>query len=208
MEHRLPPSACDALTIEHWRQCLLKVAAVTMVTPVANADGTSRKSAVDEETIAAGKGHFCPYELYCFIGGRSKAHRVTTGLSTHRGFLHTYCRTPPQQLDKKLVAAVFKEACGYLDAQAAHAEDEVNLARPPPPRRAPPKPMYAVVLSDFNGPDFGAEYLKLSKGDRIVPLKQPSGVDPVGWAYGCLIGTCLEGWYPPSYISPCHYELH
>ena len=67
---------------------------------------------------------------------------------------------------------------------------------PPPPRRLVPRP---IALADFQGNEYGPEYLNLAKGDVVLPARVPEGVDAEGWAYGSLDGKL--GWYPESFVA-------
>ena len=68
---------------------------------------------------------------------------------------------------------------------------------PPPPAR--PAPRY-YAKAEFNGEDFGNEYLAFRLGDEVLPCCPPSGIDAAGWAYGRLTSGA-RGWYPPSYCA-------
>ena len=72
---------------------------------------------------------------------------------------------------------------------------------PPKPRRPCPQPQETVLcaLADFDGIPYGKEYLRFFKGDTIVKLLKPGGIDAEGWAYGKAGGT--TGWYPPAYAA-------
>ena len=70
------------------------------------------------------------------------------------------------------------------------------LPLPPPPRRLVPRP---IALADFQGTEYGPEYLNLTKGDVVLPARVPEGVDAEGWAYGSLNGKL--GWYPESFVA-------
>ena len=67
---------------------------------------------------------------------------------------------------------------------------------PPPPLRPAPRP---TALADFDGNEYGPDYLNLAKGDVVVPARVPEGVDAEGWAYGSLNGKL--GWYPESFVA-------
>ena len=178
MEREMPESA-RALTIEDWRACLLGCRDVVAVERVVHADGTSRKS--------AGGDHLSPYELYAYMGGMTKRQRITTGFTKHRGFLHTYCRTPPQHLASAM-AEVFAEACRRFEKMA--------FARATP---LPPKPPSVLVcLATFHMD--GDEYLAFEPGDAILPRPKPD-CDSAGWAYGILMSNGTAGWYPPSFAT-------
>ena len=53
------------------------------------------------------------------------------------------------------------------------------------------------ALADFNGEDYGGEYLNFKTGDCIDVLPAPDGKSD-GWAYGEFSGTF--GWFPPTYV--------
>ena len=63
----------------------------------------------------------------------------------------------------------------------------------------PPPPM--IVVSDFDGTEYGEEYLTLRAGDRLASKSPPQRSD--GWANGLLLGADCRGrgvgWYPPEF---------
>ncbi len=61
------------LSIADWQECLLVQDDVTKVERLLNDGAESRKSKVDESTVRRGGGHLCPWELYAYIDGTSKA---------------------------------------------------------------------------------------------------------------------------------------
>ena len=82
---------------------------------------------------------------------------------------------------------------------------------PPPPAKAlpshvpppPPLPEY-VAIFNFDGSQYGPEYLSLAVGERLVPQQPPPSVDAGGWMYGRTV-TGL-GWCPPKYVIPLDIE--
>ena len=69
-------------------------------------------------------------------------------------------------------------------------------AIPPPPSRPAPRP---TALADFAGEMYGAEYITFKKGDVVLQLLAPIGVDAEDWAYGHAPDGKV-GWYPPQYV--------
>ena len=68
-------------------------------------------------------------------------------------------------------------------------------AVPPPPASEPPVEL--VALWDFDGQDYGPEYLEFQRGARLLRLPDP--LDAAGWAFGQLLATGATGWYPPAF---------
>ena len=66
--------------------------------------------------------------------------------------------------------------------------------------RMPTPPPKLLVLADFDGRDYGAEYLVLAAGDLVLPMPVPSGVKGEGWMYGRKPHG-QPGWYPPEYVA-------
>lgn len=56
------------------------------------------------------------------------------------------------------------------------------------------------ALADFKEME-DDEYLKLSKGEAIIPLPPPLAVETCGWAYGVQKSSEQSGWYPPTYAA-------
>jgi len=52
------------------------------------------------------------------------------------------------------------------------------------------------MLYDFEGTEFGPEYLVLKKGMRLQRLEISEE-----WAKGRVLSTGEEGWYPPAYAQ-------
>ena len=124
--------------IKHWQECLIVQEEVVKVEPLLNAVGGSRKSEVDESVVRRGGGHLCPWELYAYIDGTTKACRMTTGMTDHGdGKLHVYCRQLPAALDATAARAVFFSAAKLLEETAATL---CAPAPPPKPTRPPPTP--------------------------------------------------------------------
>ena len=57
----------------------------------------------------------------------------------------------------------------------------------------------AVAMYNFDGAEYGTEYLSLTAGAAIVSIPPPPRTRPEGWAYGFSNG--LYGWYPPHYAK-------
>ena len=88
---------------------------------------------------------------------------------------------------------------GFIEQLAAKATCLATSRMPPlppPPCRNVPK---TIAVASFDGREYGDDYLVLSKGDIVLPLRAPEGVDPEGWAYGFFDG--ISGWYPPSFVE-------
>ena len=62
------------------------------------------------------------------------------------------------------------------------------MPTPPPAKRLsgvlPSAPPVHVAVCSWAG--YGPEYLNLERGDVLLPMQIPDGVDPEGWAYGEL----------------------
>ena len=76
--------------------------------------------------------------------------------------------------------------------------------RPAMPRRPCPRTEENVstalcALADFDGIYYGKGYLTFLKGDTIVKLLKPGGIDAEGWACGKVNET--SGWFPPAYAA-------
>ena len=56
------------------------------------------------------------------------------------------------------------------------------------------------AAADFNGHEYGAEYLTFAMGDAIDMLPTPPGEGPSDWAYGVHRATGAIGWLPPTYV--------
>ena len=62
---------------------------------------------------------------------------------------------------------------------------------------APASPPPALTaIADFDGREWGDEYLSFRRGGAILPLPR-CGADAAGWAYSLHLHTA--GWYPPAY---------
>ena len=155
-----------------WQRALEATPGVMCVHPVVDAAGVSRKSKVAEEVVARGGGHFSAVELYVFLGIRKKE-RLTSGLTTNRNFLHTYIREPPARVGGQRARAIFNETCSVFQSMAqGHV-----VADPPPPAVAP---VLLTVLHDFNGAEWGHEYLSLQKGDMLTVCAPEEPIDAQG----------------------------
>ena len=62
----------------------------------------------------------------------------------------------------------------------------------------PTRGIPTTAVMDFNGRDYGDEYLTFKKDARIDVLPTPDNSS--GWAYGLHSGTSVTGWFPPTYI--------
>ena len=62
----------------------------------------------------------------------------------------------------------------------------------------PTRGIPTTAVMDFNGRDYGDEYLTFKKDDRIDVLQTPD--NSAGWAYGLHYETSANGWFPPTYI--------
>lgn len=121
--------------------------------------------------------HYSPHELEVFFEGGGRRARVVIGLTDFRGYLHIYMRTPRTAI--AATARLFFPACHeVLMSYAA---------------------LRTVARADFNGPEWGPEYLSFTKGQIVRPLQPPPGVAAEGWTYG-WVKAGESGWYPPDYV--------
>lgn len=58
----------------------------------------------------------------------------------------------------------------------------------------------SLAVADFNGTEFGEEYLSFKAGERVSTLPIPEGEDSQGWQYGVL-SSGKKGWFPPEYVT-------
>ena len=62
---------------------------------------------------------------------------------------------------------------------------------------------YKTCHAAFDPTDYGPDYLRLTKGDRIQELEAPTETE--GWAYGRLVSgdgrRSPPGWYPYAYAA-------
>ena len=128
LRHNLSCSA-TCVNIDAWQCSLESQPDVIHVQPLLNADGSSRKSVVEQDVILNGGGHLCPHELQVFIGERTKKARITAGLTRYGGQLHVYFREFSAKLDAKKVKGIFYEAAAMLE------EGATRSPIPPPPTR-------------------------------------------------------------------------
>jgi hypothetical protein len=138
--------------------------------------------------VARGGGQLPPVELYVFLGD-SKKERLTSGLTAHRGFVHTYIREPPARVGGQRARVIFEEACLIFQSMA-------HEHRPPSSNT-----MLLTVLADFNGADWGDAYLSLQKGDMLTVCEPEEPIDAQGWAYGRVLANGRTGWYPPTFAQ-------
>lgn len=73
---------------------------------------------------------------------------------------------------------------------------KTTLLPPPCPARPVPRP---IALADFDGTEFGPEYLTFVKGDVILPKLVLGNVSAEGWAHG-QTSDGNTGWYPPEFV--------
>ena len=82
-----------------------------------------------------------------------------------------------------------------------------------------------VALADFDGDEYGSEYISLRKGAlvEVHAVEGPDGwTDSLeGWAYGMVDNSSGLGWFPRAYVEtatpseetvppsggPAHYDL-
>ena len=76
---------------------------------------------------------------------------------------------------------------------------------PEKPTRPCLRPSFAVARAQFNGEEYGADYLSMVTGNRINALKTPPGEDPAGWAYGYNMDTEQEGWFPSAFVTTARF---
>eukprot|EP00931_Biecheleriopsis_adriatica_P016017 TRINITY_DN11958_c0_g1_i1.p1 TRINITY_DN11958_c0_g1~~TRINITY_DN11958_c0_g1_i1.p1 ORF type:complete len:233 (+),score=39.68 TRINITY_DN11958_c0_g1_i1:62-700(+) len=93
--------------------------------------------------------------------------------------------------------------------QPVHASGDPVKTRPRPIRGwfVPPLPA-SVTVADFDGKQYGPEYLTLAIGDLVQTLEE----DNSGWSYGkvlqraagnrCSDADLKTGWFPPDYVKP------
>jgi len=67
----------------------------------------------------------------------------------------------------------------------------------PPPPKQPPPGKRAIALFDFDGEQYGSEYLSLREGDSLDDLETEDG----GWLWGYSHRLHRSGWYPPGYAQ-------
>ena len=151
----LPSAWQGAVLIDDWQLAWAGVDRCVLARPMCDTFGQSRKSPTG--------GHYSPWEIEVFIDATGAKRRLVTGLTTHGGFLHVYLRSPP----KPLVAA----------ASAFFAEAVGNLRQMTGRRRK--------ALANFDGDEWGPEYLKFRAGDVI-------GWAPPLWMYPPKVGLMAE----------------
>ena len=100
--------------------------------------------------------------------------------------------------EKQRVAPHGLEECGCtLSARSGYPA-------PPPaaplPTTVPPPPPFKKCLLDWNGLEWGDEYLVMKRGDHVAELAPPAGVNGEGWMFGMNLTLDSVGWYPPSYL--------
>ena len=114
------------ISIVEWARCLRDVPGVARVAPMVDSSGQSRKSAVPDDVVARGGGHYAQFELKVFSEGCGSKY-LTSGVSMHGGVLHVYMRQPPRALIQD-APRIFDDAVRNLPAGAIAA-----TAPPPPP---------------------------------------------------------------------------
>ena len=87
--------------------------------------------------------------------------------------------------DKNVTKVVFDLACKHV-----FEKDDVHIA-PMPTRPCPIGCKYHICKGDFQGNEYGTEYLFFSIGDRVEVLTTPE--DDVGWMYGRHLETGNAG---------------
>ena len=60
-----------------------------------------------------------------------------------------------------------------------------------------------LVLTDFDGPTLGPEYVCLRPWDIIECWNPASGATSGGWEYGLNCSTGRFGWFPRTCARPC-----
>ena len=182
LERHMPSRMLDlGFGIEDWQRALELVPQVASVQKVVHKDGSSRKSHVEESVVAAGGGHFCPWELYVYINGSFKKDRVASGFTRNRKFLHTYFREPGARVSQSTAQDVFDKACANLMLAMEQAGNGTRL----------------VSRAAFDGTEYGQIYLTLQKGEQIIPIEHAE--EGGGWSFGRSVETQQIGWYPTEF---------
>ena len=71
-----------------------------------------------------------------------------------------------------------------------------------PPSIKPPT--FHRILSDFNGTEYGKNYLILKKDDVICLEPPPLDECNDGWVFGSIINTNNKGWFPIAFVVPIY----
>lgn len=157
----------DLVNIDLWQNCLAAQPGVVSVQPVLKTDGTSRKCVVEPKVLASDGGHWCPYELYVYIGKTTKKMRIIAGLTNHGGVLHVYCREFSEQFCHNKVKNMFYNATTLVEEKASPMAPQPSklIGIPTPPSRPiplPPTPAKLVTTPPLPPPlvayDLTAEY--------------------------------------------------
>ena len=141
--------------------------------------------------------HLTPWWLYVRLSSRapskSEAQFGETEFADVNPVPHLWSRAKEQY--RHAAHRLLLDFMQRMEAEASGRKTP-RVPLPPPPRRLVPRP---TALADFNGHEYGPDYLNLAKGDVVLPARIPEGVDAEGWAYGSLDGKL--GWYPEPVIS-------
>ena len=145
-------------------------------------------------------GHITPWWLYASLGATApRQSQVVFGETIHKEV------NPRPHLWVRGKQKWLPEAVALLRAFVAELDPAVFRpllpARPQPaatpsvPR--PPQPL--KVLAEFDGEEYGSDYLNLRPGDGVVPRAAPEAA--AGWAYGYHLQGGRLGWYPPQFVG-------
>lgn len=63
------------------------------------------------------------------------------------------------------------------------------------------------MLSNFNGIEYGKDYLILKKDDKICLEPPPPDECGDGWVWGRNVDTNVNGWFPIKFTVPIHHSL-
>ena len=89
-------------------------------------------------------------------------------------------------------------ALSPMPLSAHPAEPTLRPSSSPMPLPPGPPPLSPLrVVADFNGEDYGEDYLVLYEGFHVLQRRAPEPCQ--GWAYGICFDTGKTGWYPPLY---------
>ena len=85
--------------------------------------------------------------------------------------------------DRRGLLRCDKQACGKYGDFCAHTHASQSRTK---------------AAADFDGRDYGEEYLVLLSGDAIAQMDPPE--EACGWAYGLNLRSLRAGWFPPTYV--------